>query len=96
MLDDDDSPLFEPLQLNLAEVKGVHVPIHDIHAVLGALYVPRLIDFYLQGYLPTTLYHLHEPVHIGTWVLILFHLVFITSITSAPNTSVPGHPAITG
>jgi hypothetical protein len=49
-----------------AEIKAIHVPVNDVHAVICALDITCLIDLDAQGLVLPVLDYLHEPSDCGT------------------------------
>lgn len=49
-----------------AEVKAIHVPVNDVHAVVCALDVPGLVDLDSKRFVLAMLDYLHETIDGGT------------------------------
>ena len=89
MFDDDNPPLIKPFELLFIKIEPIHISIYNVHSILCTFNVPCLINLYFKRDLLAILYHLHEPVDCGAWVLILF--LVITMIHHVLIT----HPAVT-
>jgi hypothetical protein len=59
-LEYDNAISAEPVEFMPAEVKAVHVPVDDVHAVVCALDVPGLVDLYPKRFVLAMLDDLHE------------------------------------
>jgi hypothetical protein len=56
----------EPVEFMAAEVKAIHVPVNNVHAVVCALDVASFVDLDSKRFVLAMLDYLHETIDCGT------------------------------